>query len=58
MTRVVDETSLNHFFQEGEEPIFHHGGFLHENLLEPWNEVCLVLMKYLTLEGRYGFFYY
>ena len=29
-----------------------------EKLLNPWNEVCLVLLKYLTLEGRYGVFYY
>ena len=29
-----------------------------EKLPESWNEVCLILMKYLTLEGRYGVCYY
>ena len=44
MTRVANEASLNRFFQEDEEPIHHHGGFLRENILEPWNELCLVLI--------------
>lgn len=48
VTRVVDEASLNCFFLEGEEPIHHRGGFMREKLPEPWNEVCLVLMKYLN----------
>ncbi len=31
---------------------------MQEKLPKPWNEVCLVLMRYLTLEGRYGVYYY
>ena len=31
---------------------------MREKLPNPWKEVCLVLMKYLTLEGRYGVCYY
>ena len=31
---------------------------MREKLPDLWNEVCLVLMKYLTLEGRYGVCYY
>lgn len=33
VTRVMDKPSLNHFFQEGEEPVCHHGGFLRDKLL-------------------------
>ena len=58
VTRVVDETSLNRFFLEGEKPIRHRKVFLREKLPDPWNVVCLVLMNYLTLEGRYGVCYY
>ena len=57
-TRVADEVSLQCFFFDGVEPIQHRGGFMWEKLLELWNEVCLILMKYLTLEGRYGVYYY
>ena len=56
--RVIDDASLQRFFVDGEEPIQHRGGFMWEKLPDPWNEVCLVLMKYLTLEGRYGVYYY
>ncbi len=49
MIRVADEASLNRFFLEGEEPIRHKEGFMREKLLEPLNEVCLMLTKYLTL---------
>lgn len=30
---------------------------MREKLPKPWNEVCLMLMNYLTLEGRYGVCY-
>lgn len=31
---------------------------MREKLADPWNEVFSILMKYLTLEGRYGVFCY
>ncbi len=51
VARVENEASLNFFFVEGEEPICHREGFLREKLPKPWNEVFLVLIKYLTLKG-------
>lgn len=56
--RFLDEANLNYFFWEEEEPIHHYSGFRREKLLDTLNEVCLVLMKYLTLEGRCGVCYY
>ena len=46
------------FLCVGEELILHRGGFMRKKLPDLWNEVCWVLMKSLTLEGRYGVFYY
>jgi hypothetical protein len=54
----MDETSMNKFFMEGEEPQRFRGGFRRDKLPEPWDDVCLVIMKYLMLEGRYGVYYY
>ena len=56
--KVSDEASLTSFFHGKEEPARHCGGFRREKLPEPWNDVFLIIMKYLTLKGRYGVFYY
>ena len=54
----MDDVSLQCFFVDGEEPICDRGGFMWEKLPELWNKVFLVPMKYLSLEGMYGVFYY
>ena len=56
--KMLDEASMNSFFKEGEEPVHFWGGFRREKLPEPWNDMCLVLMQYLTLEGRFDVLYY
>ena len=58
VTKVPDEVSMNNFFAEDEEPVRYRGGFKRDKLPEPWDDVCLVLMRYLTLEGRFGVCYY
>ena len=58
VTHVINETSLQCFFKDGEELVWHKGGFMREKIPDLWNEVFLILIKYLTLEGRYGVFYY
>ena len=58
VTKMSDEASMNNFFGEGEEPVCFKGGFMREKLPEPWNDICLVIMKYLTLEGGFHVFYY
>ena len=58
VTKMVDEVSMNNFFGDGEEPVRYKGGFQREKLSKPWDDVCLVIMKYLTLEGKFGFYYY
>ena len=58
VTKVPDEASMNNFFTEDEEPVRYRGGFKRDKLSEPWDDVCLVLMRYLTLEGRFGVCYY
>ncbi|XP_059073040.1 uncharacterized protein LOC131035524 isoform X1 [Cryptomeria japonica] len=55
---ISDTTSLNQFFHEGENPVKRASDFSREELPSPWDEVCYIIMKYFTLEGRYGFFYY
>ena len=54
VTKVPDEISMNNFFAVDEEPVRYRGGFKRDKLSEPWDDVCLVLMRYLTLEGRFG----
>ena len=49
--KTTDEANMNCFFADNEEPIRYRGGFWREKLLAPWDDVCLVIMKYLTLEG-------
>ena len=49
---------MNSFFTEDEELICYRGGFTTDKLPITWDDVCLVLMRYLTLEGRFGVFYY
>ena len=57
-TKITDEASMNSFFAEDEESICYRGGFKIDKLPVPWDDVCLVLMRYLTLEGRFGICYY
>lgn len=49
---------MNKFFVEDEELIHYRGGFRRDKLLAPWDDVCFVIMKYLTLKGRFGVSYY
>ena len=49
---------MSTFFVDIEEPMRYRGGFKRDKLPAPWDDVCLVLMKYLTLEGRFGVYYY
>ena len=58
VTKVLNEANMNSFFVENEELICHRGGFKRDKLPEPWDDVCLVMMKYLMLEGRFGVCYY
>ena len=58
VTKTVDEASMNCFFANNEEPIHYRGGFQREKLSAPWDDICLVIMKYLTLEGKFGIYYY
>lgn len=57
-SRVADETSMNCFYIKDEDPVKMQGGFNKECLPYPWDQVCKIIMKYFTLEGRYGVFYY
>ena len=45
VTKMADEVRMNNFFGEREEPVRYRGGFKREKLLEPWDDVCLVVMK-------------
>lgn len=56
-SHVSDTTSLNQFFRDGENPVKQADGFNCEEIPPPWDDVCYI-MKYFTLEGRYGVFYY
>lgn len=55
---ISDTTSLNQFLCDGENDVNQADSFNHEELLPPWDEVCYIIMKYFTMEGRYGVFYY
>ncbi len=47
-----------YFFKKDEASTKHKGGFSHGDLPKLWDEVCLLITKYPTLEGRFGVFYY
>ena len=55
---MTNEASMNRFFTGEEELQRYRGGFKRDKLPIPWNDACLVIMKYLTLEGRFGVYYY
>ena len=58
VTKISDDANMNSFFKEDEESIHYRGGFKRNKLPMPWDDVCLVLMRYLMLEGRFGVCYY
>ena len=53
ITKVVDEASMSNFFRGNKALAWYHEGFRRDKLLKPWNDVCLVIMKYVTLEGKH-----
>lgn len=58
VTKVVNEASLAIFFRGNEALDRYHGGLRRDKLSEPWDDVCLIIMKYLTLKGRHGVYYF
>lgn len=56
--KMPEEVSLSSFFRENEALDQYQGGFRRDKLLEPWDDVCLMIMKYLMLEGRHGVYYF
>ena len=54
VTKTTDEASMNSFFAKDEEPVRYRVGFKRDKLPAPWDDVFLVLMRYLTLGGRFG----
>ena len=49
---------MNRFFVDEEEHVRYRGGFKWKKPSMPWDDVYLVIMKYLMLEGRFGVYYY
>ena len=49
---------MSSFFVDDKEQVRYRGRFKRDKLPAPWDDVCVVLMKYLTLEGRFGVYYY
>jgi len=56
--RVSDAQNLKLFLGDGEELVPYQGGFERAKLPQPWADMCFLIMKYFTLEGRYARFYY
>ncbi len=57
VTKISNEASMSSLFVEGEKPVHYREGFKRDKLPAPWDDVYLVIMKYLTLEGRFGVYY-
>lgn len=57
-SHVTNSDNLNKFFKGKEAPVKLQGGFTREELQYPWNLVCLMVMKYFTLEGHHKVYYY
>ena len=58
VTKMVDEASMSSLSANDEESVHYKGGFRRYKLLVPWDDVFFVLVKYLTLKGRFGVYYY
>lgn len=58
ITKVVDEVSLSSFVRENEALDRYQGGFRRDKVPEPWDDMCLMIMKYLMLEGRHIVYYF
>ena len=58
VTKVADEASMTSFFRGNEARDCYCSGFRRDKLLEPWDDVCLMIMEYLTLEGRHSVYYF
>ena len=50
---VVDNNSLNKIFKGSESLIKIEGGYEREQLQPPWDQVCLMIMRYFALEGHF-----
>lgn len=58
ITKVENEVSLSSFFRDNEALDGYRKGFRRDKLLEPWDDVCMMIMKYLALEGRHSVYYF
>lgn len=57
-TKTQDLESLNAFFRDNENSVKKQSSFDREVLPKPQDKLCLAIMKYVTLEGRFKVFYF
>jgi len=56
--KALDLENMGIFFYDGEATMKLHRGFEREKLSKPWGQICLMIMKYFTLEGQFKVYYH